>query len=168
MVRWSIILLLLNYSLSSAQISNDSVQKILIGTEAQVKYYSKNPKLFTPIALASIAYHVEILKSIPIYQDKRINYFKKVNSIDSSFTLLKIKTFYLKLDTTETDKIIYQIEHSFKKREAEIIGLKIENQNLRKQNYYLRMDTIRWSERCKRAKENESKWKTQAKILEKK
>jgi hypothetical protein len=168
MFRLLIVLLSLFSTLSYAQISNDSLQKLLIGTEAQIKFYSKNPKLFTPTALASIGFHIDILKSINVYQDKSRPYFKKVKTIDSSFTLLKIKTNYLALDSTETEKIICQIERTFKKREAEIIGLKIENQNLRKQNYYLRMDTIRWSERCKKAKENEAKWKYQSKILEKK
>ena len=152
----------------SAQISNDSIQKILVGTEAQIKYYSKNPKLFTPLALASITLHMEILKSINIYLDKSRLYFKKVKTLDSCFTLLKIKTNITVLDTLETEKIICQVEHAFKKREGEIIGLKLENQNLRKQNYYLRMDTIRWSDRCKKARDNETRLKNQTKILEKK
>lgn len=168
MFRWQIVLLTVFPLSLYAQISNDSVQKLLIGTEAQIKYYSKNPKLFTPATLASISLHIDILKSINIYQDKSRPYFKKVKTIDSSFNLLKVETHYLTLDSTEAEKIIFQIERTFKKREAEIIGLKIENQNLRKQNYYLRMDTIRWSERCKKAKENEAKWKYQTKAMEKK
>jgi hypothetical protein len=168
MFRWLIVPLYLFPLSLSAQVSNDSLQKILVGTEAQVKYYSKNPKLFTPVALSSISFHLEILKSVNTYQDKSRPYFKKVRTIDSCFNLLKIRTNYMALDSTETEKIIFQIERTFKKREAEMVGLKIENQNLRKQNYYLRMDTIRWSERCKKAGENEAKWKYQTKALEKK
>lgn len=151
-----------------AQINNDSLQKLLKGTEAQIKYYSKNQKYFTSSALASITTHLETLKSINLYHDKDRAYFKKVRVLDSCFTLLKAKANLLLLDTAETEKIICQVEKAYKRREAEIINLKIENHNLRKQNYYLRMDTIRWGEKCRKAKENETRSKNQTKILEKK
>lgn len=168
MIRLTVFLLIILSAKSiSAQINNDSLQKLLIGTEAQIKYYSKNQKYFTSFALASITTHLEILKSINLYHDKDRAYFKKVRVLDSCFTLLKNKANFMVSDTAETEKIICQVEKAFKKREGEIISLKIENQNLRKQNYYLRMDTIRWSDRCRKAKENETRSKNQTKLLEK-
>ena len=124
MFRWLIVPLYLFPLSLSAQVSNDSLQKILVGTEAQVKYYSKNPKLFTPVALASISFHLEILKSVNTYQDKSRPYFKKVRTIDSCFNLLKIRTNYMALDSTETEKIIFQIERTFKKEKQKWLDLK--------------------------------------------
>ncbi len=168
MVRLFFLFLFLWSSISlSAQISNDSIQKILTGTEAQINYYTKNPKLLNSLALASITFHIEILKSVYAYKYENRSYFKKVKYLDSCFTLLKVKTNNITIDSTASEKIICQVERVFKNREGEIIGLKIENQNLRKQNYYLRMDTIRWSDRCRKAKENEVKSKIQTKAFEK-
>ncbi len=151
-----------------AQLSSDSVQKLVAGTEAQIKYYSKNPTQFTPLAMASISFHLELLKSVNRFQDKSREYAKKVRRLDSCFAILKLSTNMSAADSIESNKIIYQIERVIKRRENEIVGLKIENQTLKKQNYYLKIDTLRWSERCRKAKDNECVLKTQNKSLHKK
>ena len=151
----------------SAQISNDSLHKILNGTSAQISYYTKTPKLFNSLALSSITFHLEILKSVYAYKYENNAYHKKVRNLDSSLMVLKNKTNFVAPDSSRDEKVISQVEHLFKKRESELIGLTLENQNLRKQNYLLQMDTLRWSERCKRNKENEKQIKEHSKTLEK-
>ena len=169
MVRFILILTVMKSCLPLyAQLSSDSIQKLVTGTEAQIKYYSKNPHQFSPLAMASISFHIELLKSVNRFQDKSREYAKKVRRLDSCFTILKLATNLSPKDSFESNKIVYQIERVIKRREIEIVGLKVENQNLKKQNYYLKMDTIRWSERCKKAKENEQVAKTQNKSLIKK
>ncbi|MFM9946125.1 MAG: hypothetical protein ACKVQB_12925, partial [Bacteroidia bacterium] len=72
----------------SAQADKDSIQKILTGTEAQIKYYSKNHSLFTTAAMNSITYHLEILKSVSAYKYEAKSYYRKVKHLDSCFTVL--------------------------------------------------------------------------------
>lgn len=168
MKRYSILPWLLLYSLyGNAQINNDTIQKVLAKTESEINFYSKNPKGLDKITVISISRHLDILKSVYAYQYEKKAYHKSVRRLDSLFQMIKINANTIETDTTMAKEIVSKIELYLKKREGEIIGLKLDNQNLRKQNYYLRMDTIRWAERFKMAKENELRYKMEMKKMQK-
>ncbi len=169
MVRYIVFTICLWFHNSTqAQIANDSLQKLLKGTDAQIHFYTKNINFFTPKALASITYHLTILKSVNDYKYNNHSYYRKVRILDSSFLVLKLKANLVENDTSDVDRLLNKIDVVYKKREAEIIGLKIDILKLEKQNYHLRLDTLKLSQRYKKSLETISKIKTETKKLEKK
>jgi len=152
------------HTLLLAQATTDSLQKILKRTEAKISFYYEQPKSFSTLAAMSIYKDLEILKSVYAYKNENKGYHKKVASLDSTFGRLLVLN-PVKIIPPDTQNLAIQIEKLFKRREAEIIGLKIENQTLRKQNYLLRMDTVRLCQKYRNVKENELRWKTENKNL---
>ena len=169
MTRCLLVLCLMwSYHNLYGQILNDSLQRIITSSQKQIDFYLKNAGLLSSLDLTSIGSRLESLHSAQIFNTNNFNYYKRVKSLNSSFKILKSRSRISPADTFQAFSIYNQMEKMFEKRESEMIELKMENQNLKKQNYYLKMDTIRWRNNFQKSRDNEVRAKNQTKSLERK